>query len=316
MHRIQTKDWESMTVEYEELAALCAICAHPNYYHDPLPCNHRGPSIVDVCGCKQFMQRAPYEDVPTAKPTAEQEIVCVSCFHAPHPGACFARAGDIHVHCACTVAHAVLIREKRVATKPVATAKPMPEPNENALCFSCQHEQAIHDSGTCVANTVSSVAKNVFGSDAYTRCGCKNFLTENQVRSLQRDFTLPASIVEPPKPNGAALKGTFTVPGVGADAPKITLEGGGEQSFVPYRFDLIDERALFALARILDYGARERGYGEHNWRLISVNQNLNHALVHIFAFLAGDTQDDHLEHAFTRVHFALGVHLRNKELPE
>jgi hypothetical protein len=118
----------------------------------------------------------------------------------------------------------------------------------------------------------------------------------------------------PKKPDGSELKGTFTVTGMGADAPKITLEGGGQQSFLPYRFDLIDSRALFALARVLDYGTRERDYPENNWRLISVDDNLNHVLAHIFAFLGGDTQDDHLEHAYTRMHFALGVYLRNKEL--
>lgn len=98
--------------------------------------------------------------------------------------------------------------------------------------------------------------------------------------------------------------------GIGPDQPIVTNEFGGQQSEVPYRFDLLDSRAMFALASILHYGADIRGYPEGNWRLIPAKDNVNHALIHIMAWLDGDTQDKHLEHAFCRLMFALGVELQ------
>jgi hypothetical protein len=98
------------------------------------------------------------------------------------------------------------------------------------------------------------------------------------------------------------------IPGVGKDVPIETNESGGKQSKIDYRFDLLDVPSMFALAKVLDEGAKE--YGENNWRKISVESNLNHAIMHILAYLNGDTQDDHLSHAFTRLMFALGVKIQ------
>lgn len=106
-----------------------------------------------------------------------------------------------------------------------------------------------------------------------------------------------------------AVAAAGSLMGVGPDVPKVTNAAGGQQSELHYRFDLIDGPALFALAQVLDYGTRVRGYPEQNWRLITVEDNLNHVLMHIYAHLAGDRQDKHLEHAFTRMMFALGVEL-------
>lgn len=106
-------------------------------------------------------------------------------------------------------------------------------------------------------------------------------------------------------PVGERLK---QLQGVGPDTPIETNELGGQQSSVPYRFDLFDPASMFALAEVLDYGAKR--YTPENWRLIDVNSNLNHVMVHIMAYLAGDTQDKHLEHAFCRMMFALGVELQ------
>ena len=94
----------------------------------------------------------------------------------------------------------------------------------------------------------------------------------------------------------------MNIDGVGKDATTISNEQGAKESFIPYRFDLVDPTALFALANILAVGSAK--YGEFNWRGLTVNSNLNHALTHIYAHLAGDTQDDHLGHAFCRLMFA------------
>lgn len=82
-------------------------------------------------------------------------------------------------------------------------------------------------------------------------------------------------------------------------------EHGGKQSYIPVRFDLIDGKAMFEMAKVLDYGARK--YGEGNWRAIDIPEHLNHALAHIFAWLAGDRTDDHLSHALCRTTFAVAV---------
>jgi dATP/dGTP diphosphohydrolase len=94
---------------------------------------------------------------------------------------------------------------------------------------------------------------------------------------------------------------------VSPDAPTITNEHGGSQSDVDVRFDLIDAKAMFAMAGVLDHGAKK--YGANNWRLIPVEDHLNHLLMHTFAYLAGDTTDDHLSHILCRATFACGVAL-------
>jgi hypothetical protein len=93
--------------------------------------------------------------------------------------------------------------------------------------------------------------------------------------------------------------------GMGPDAPTTTNEAGGSQSHLPYRFDLIDARALFAMAEVLHTGAEK--YGEGNWRLISIEDHLNHMIAHAYAYLAGNRDDDHLSHSLCRATFALGV---------
>jgi len=95
---------------------------------------------------------------------------------------------------------------------------------------------------------------------------------------------------------------------VNPDAPITTNEHGGSQSDVPVRFDLIDAKAMFEMAKVLDHGAKK--YGANNWRLIPVEDHINHLLMHAYAYLAGDRTDDHLSHALCRATFALGVSLQ------
>lgn len=90
-----------------------------------------------------------------------------------------------------------------------------------------------------------------------------------------------------------------------ASAEKVINELGGLQSKLDYRFDLIDTKAIFALANVLHHGEVE--YGKDNWRKIDVESHLNHATSHIYAYLAGDKQDEHLSHALCRLMMAIGV---------
>jgi len=86
--------------------------------------------------------------------------------------------------------------------------------------------------------------------------------------------------------------------GVSPDEPIITNEKGGKQAQTAYAFDLIDPDAILALAEVLKHGADK--YGKDNWRNITVAENFNHMLIHYYAWLKGDTSDDHLAHMFTR----------------
>jgi len=102
------------------------------------------------------------------------------------------------------------------------------------------------------------------------------------------------------------------IPGVGKEAPVVTNEHGAQQSFLPYRFDLLDAPAMFALAKVVHEGATK--YGANNWRKIPVQDHLNHLLAHVFAYMAGDSQDDHLEHAFCRAMMAVALKLEGENL--
>lgn len=98
---------------------------------------------------------------------------------------------------------------------------------------------------------------------------------------------------------------SVTLKGVGKDVPQEITEKGGKQSYIPYAFHLIDCRAILSLAKVLAEG--ELKYGRDNWRKIDAESHINHAITHIYAYLGGDTQDEHLEHAFCRLMMALGV---------
>ena len=96
------------------------------------------------------------------------------------------------------------------------------------------------------------------------------------------------------------------VEGVGPDAPTVVNEAGGKQSGSPYRADLLPALAVLSVAGVLKLGADK--YGANNWRAIPSPDHLNHLITHVFAYLAGDTSDDHLSHAATRALFALELH--------
>jgi len=78
------------------------------------------------------------------------------------------------------------------------------------------------------------------------------------------------------------------------------------------RFDLITPIGLRRLAETCAEGARK--YGDHNWtRGIPASVMLNHAIRHIYLYLAGDDSEDHLAHAAWNL---LGVCHFEEVLPE
>ncbi len=78
------------------------------------------------------------------------------------------------------------------------------------------------------------------------------------------------------------------------------------------RWDLITPIGLRRLAETCAEGARK--YGEHNWQKgIPASVMLNHAIRHIYLYLAGDNSEDHLAHAAWNI---LGVCHFEEALPE
>lgn len=105
--------------------------------------------------------------------------------------------------------------------------------------------------------------------------------------------------MQSPKPKAEVI------PGVGPDSPTVVNERGGKQSRDLYRLDLVPQRGLLAVGKVLAEGAEK--YGVDNWRKIDRWSHLNKALIHVYAYLAGDRTDEHLEHAACRLLMALDV---------
>lgn len=101
------------------------------------------------------------------------------------------------------------------------------------------------------------------------------------------------------------------IEGVSKDEPTTVNPFGGKQSRVMYDYTLCDPKAMFEMTKVLKYGADK--YGAENWRLIPIREHLNHMLIHTYAYLAGDTSDEHLSHIMCRALFAQGVAVQTQQ---
>lgn len=114
------------------------------------------------------------------------------------------------------------------------------------------------------------------------------------------------------KPTGGSLAGWDK----GFDyAAIVENKYGGRQSHIAARYDLIPADVLQKVAGVLAEGAKK--YGEDNWKKITVEEHINHAIAHLFLYLQGDTSEAHLLNATCRVMFAEhvgnNIHLFNSK---
>ena len=100
------------------------------------------------------------------------------------------------------------------------------------------------------------------------------------------------------------------------NAPASVNEKGGKQHHRPYRMQAIPPKAILEVGKVRFTGFNELGYDDLNYKLIPLEDHIGRALTHLFAYLAGDTSNDHLSHAACRVLFALEMDIEAKELEE
>jgi uncharacterized protein YuzE len=96
------------------------------------------------------------------------------------------------------------------------------------------------------------------------------------------------------------------IDGVGKDVEQIDGIAA-----IPYDFTGIDPKAMFAMAKVMAEGLKNHTRG--GWRKVPLEKHLNNGLSHIYAYLAGDKQDEHLSHALCRIMFAVALEIEEKE---
>ena len=101
------------------------------------------------------------------------------------------------------------------------------------------------------------------------------------------------------------------MPDLSPEAPTIENAAGGRQSDTGVLL-LETPKALLHVGSVFDYGAKK--YARGNWKKIEAEAHINHVLVHLYAHLAGDRQDDHLGHALCRMLMAMETDIETGEL--
>lgn len=92
--------------------------------------------------------------------------------------------------------------------------------------------------------------------------------------------------------------------------PKDPVRPDGAATQVEYRFDLLPPCALFAAAERMDHGAK-KGYERDGWKVLSTDEQVNHAIGHLIAHMQGDRQDSHLAAAIVRCMMAYETYIES-----
>ncbi len=117
-----------------------------------------------------------------------------------------------------------------------------------------------------------------------------------------------ANMDKPPDQQAKADAGTLSKNGMIS-----TNKEGGQQHARPYRSEWLPPRALLAVSHVRWESEAVHGYSEENYKLIPAKEHVGRAITHLLAWLAGDTSNDHLAHAATRVLLALEMEEESKD---
>lgn len=90
-----------------------------------------------------------------------------------------------------------------------------------------------------------------------------------------------------------------------------TTSGGGKQAKIGEAFELIPPIPLMAVAGVFCSG-RDK-YGEGNWHNITAKNHIGRAIRHLYKWLSGDKEENHLANAVVRCLMAMEVSRKVQE---
>jgi hypothetical protein len=100
-----------------------------------------------------------------------------------------------------------------------------------------------------------------------------------------------------------------SVRGLEPDA-EITVDANGYKTRkTPYRMELIPGEAILSIGEVFTTGAES--HGDWNWLKGDPAHHVGKAITHLYAWLAGDRSDKHLQHAGCRVIMAITLEIKN-----
>ena len=98
---------------------------------------------------------------------------------------------------------------------------------------------------------------------------------------------------------------------LGWESPMDTNHRGAPHGKVGAAFHLLPPEALRRAAKIMQQNLES--HGRDTWRSLDRDDHINHLLAHIFDWMEGKNDEDHLAHALCRAMFLASTLAEDKE---